>query len=257
MKTRIQNLFETKKSNILSLYFTAGFPNLNDTLTILKNLEKSDVDMIEIGFPYSDPLADGPVIQESSGTAIENGMTLVLLFEQLQSLRNITQKPVILMGYLNVVLQYGEKAFIQKCSEVGIDGIIIPDMPLHYYILNFKDLCDKNQIANVLLITPETSDDRIKQLDSYSSGFIYLVSSNSITGGTNAITFQTDYYKRIENMKLQNPHLIGFGVHDKNTFETVCEFGSGAIIGSAFIKHLDKNGTDASSIEGFVNGIRS
>jgi len=256
MKNRIQNIFETKKENILSLYFTAGFPNLNDTLTILKHLDESDVDMIEIGFPYSDPLADGPVIQESSGQAIENGMTLNLLFEQLQSLRNITQKPIILMGYLNVVLQFGEAAFIEKCAQVGVDGIIIPDMPLHYYLSNFKELCEKNQVSNVLLITPETSEERITQLDSYSSGFIYLVSSNSITGSTNAITFQTDYYQRIQSMKLQNPHLIGFGVHDKKTFETVCEFGSGAIIGSAFIKHLNKNGTSRESIVAFVDSIR-
>ncbi|WP_298117924.1 tryptophan synthase subunit alpha [Flavobacterium sp.] len=256
MKNRIQFLFETKKENILSLYFTAGFPNLNDTLTILKHLQTSDVDMIEIGFPYSDPLADGPIIQESSNQAIENGMTLNLLFEQLQSLRSITQKPIVLMGYLNVVLQFGEAAFIEKCTEVGVDGIIIPDMPLHYYLSNFKDLCEQHQVSNVLLITPETTEERIKQLDSYSSGFIYLVSSNSITGSTNAITFQTDYYQRIQNMKLQNPHLIGFGVHDKKTFGTVCEFGSGAIIGSAFIKHLSENGTTKDSIEGFVNGIK-
>lgn len=256
MKNRIHTLFETKKENILSLYFTAGFPILNDTLTILKHLDNSDVDMIEIGFPYSDPLADGPVIQESSGQAIENGMTLNLLFEQLQSLRSITQKSIVLMGYLNVVLQFGEKEFIEKCVEVGVDGVIIPDMPLHYYISNFKELCEINQVSNVLLITPETSEERIKQLDSYSSGFIYLVSSNSITGGTKAITFQTEYYQRIQNMKLQNPHLIGFGVHDKKTFETVCEFGSGAIIGSAFIKHLNENGTSSDAIEKFVDGIR-
>jgi tryptophan synthase alpha chain len=255
MKNRIQKLFETKKENILSLYFTAGFPNLNDTLIILNHLEDSNVDLIEIGFPYSDPLADGPIIQESSAQAIENGMTLSLLFEQLQSLRSITQKPIILMGYLNVVLQFGEKKFIEKCSEVGVDGIIIPDMPLHYYISNFKELCEQHQISNVLLVTPETSDERIEQLDRYSSGFIYLVSSNSITGNTNATTFQTDYYQRIQNMKLQNPHLIGFGVHDQKTFETVCQFGSGAIIGSAFIKHLKENGTSNNSIEQFVNGI--
>ena len=237
------------------MYFTAGFPNLNDTLSILKSLEESDVDVIEIGFPYSDPLADGPVIQESNGQAIKNGMTLSFLFAQLQSLRSITQKPVILMGYLNVVLQFGESAFIEKCAQVGIDGIIIPDMPLHYYISNFKELCEKNQVSNVLLVTPETSAERIKQLDSYSSGFIYLVSSNSITGNTNAITFQTDYYKRIQNMNLKNPHLIGFGVHDKKTFETVCEFGSGAIIGSAFIKHLKEKGTNKESIQLFIDRI--
>lgn len=256
MKNRIQNLFETKKEHILSLYFTAGFPNLNDTLTILQHLESSDVDMIEIGFPYSDPLADGPVIQESSGTAIENGMTLALLFEQLQSLRSITQKPIILMGYLNVVLQFGEKEFIEKCAKVGVDGIIIPDMPLHYYLSNFKELCEVNQVSNVLLVTPETSEERIIQLDSYSSGFIYLVSSNSITGSTNAVTFQTEYYKRIQNMKLQNPHLIGFGVHDQKTFETICNYGSGAIIGSAFITHLKENGTSKNAIEQFVEKIR-
>ena len=182
-------------------------------------------------------------------------MTLTLLFEQLQSLRNITQKPIILMGYLNVVLQFGETAFLEKCSEVGVDGIIIPDMPLHYYISNFKELCEEHHISNVLLVTPETSEERIEQLDHYSSGFIYLVSSNSITGNTNAITFQTDYYLRIQNMKLQNPHLIGFGVHDQKTFETVCYYGSGAIIGSAFIKHLKENGTSNDSIQQFVNGI--
>jgi len=256
MKTRIKTLFETRKQNILSLYFTAGFPNLDDTLSILKSLEESDVDLIEIGFPYSDPLADGPVIQESSGQAIENGMTLKLLFVQLESLRTITQKPIILMGYLNVVLQFGEKEFIEKCAQVGIDGIIIPDMPLHYFQTNFKELCAKNNVSNILLVTPETSNERILEIDKNSSGFIYLVSSNSITGSTNAMTFQTEYYQRIQEMKLNNPHLIGFGVHDKNSFETVCEFSSGAIIGSAFIKHLAANGTTKNVIENFVKAIK-
>lgn len=257
MKNRIQTLFKTKKENILSLYFTAGFPDLNDTLSILEHIENSDVDMVEIGFPYSDPLADGPIIQESSNQAIKNGMTLTLLLEQLKAVRNSTQKPIILMGYLNVVLQYGEKEFIEKCAEVGVDGIIIPDMPLHYYISNFKELCEKNQISNVLLITPETSEERIYELDSFSSGFIYLVSSNSITGNTNNTDFQTGYYQRIQNMNLQNPHLIGFGVHDKQSFETVCKFGSGAIIGSAFIKHLKHNGTSKESIVEFVKKMKS
>ncbi len=255
MNNRIHHLFQTKKENLLSIYYTAGFPNLNDTLTIVKQLEESNVDLIEIGFPYSDPLADGPVIQESSCRAIENGMTLPLLFEQLQSLRSITQKPVVLMGYLNVVLQFGEKEFIEKCAEVGVDGIIIPDMPLHYYRSNFKDLCEKNQVSNILLITPETSEERIEQLDRYSSGFIYLVSSNSITGTTHATSFQTDYYQRIQNMNLHNPHIIGFGIHNQKTFETVCKFSSGAIIGSAFINHLKEFGTSKESINQFVNGI--
>ena len=257
MKNRIYSLFETKKENILSLYFTAGFPNLEDTLTILKNLEESEVDMIEIGFPYSDPLADGPVIQESSGKAIKNGMTLNFLFDQLQSLRNITQKPIVLMGYLNVVLQFGEAAFIEKCAQVGVDGIIIPDMPLNYYSSNFKDLCQKNGVLNILLVTPETSEKRIREIDENSNGFIYLVSSNSITGSDSKLNFQTDYYQRIQNMQLKNPHLIGFGVHNKETFETVCQFGSGAIIGSAFIKHLNEFGTDKQSIYSFVKSIKS
>ncbi len=256
MKNRINKLFDTKSSNILSIYFTAGFPNLNDTLSIIKSLDESKVDLIEIGFPYSDPLADGPVIQESSTKAIENGMTLIVLFEQLKTLRSITQRPIILMGYLNVVMQFGEKKFIEKCNEVGVDGIIIPDMTLHYYISNFKDLCDKNNVLNILLVTPETSEIRIRELDKYSSGFIYLVSSNSITGSTNAISFNTEYYNKILNMKLTNQHLIGFGVHNKETFETVCKFGSGAIIGSSFIKNLKENGPNKISIKQFVNSIR-
>lgn len=256
MKNRIHTLFETKKKNILSLYFTGGFPNLFDSLSILKSLDETKVDMIEIGFPYSDPLADGPVIQKSSGKAIENGMTLNFLFDQLQSLRNITQKPIILMGYLNVVLQFGEAAFIEKCHEVGVDGIIIPDMPLHYYISNFKDLCQKNEVLNILLITPETSENRIREIDSISDGFIYLVSSNSITGSDSKLNFQTDYYQRIQNMQLKNPHLIGFGVHNKETFDTVSKYSSGAIIGSAFIKHLKELGTSKETIDQFVKKIR-
>lgn len=256
MKNRINTLFETKKQNILSLYFTAGYPKLDDTLTILKGLEESDVDLIEIGIPYSDPLADGPVIQESGGQAIQNGMTLKLLFEQLESIRTFTQKPIILMGYLNVVLQFGESLFIEKCAQVGIDGIILPDMPLHYFQTNFKELCEKNNVSNILLVTPETSAERIQEIDRNSSGFIYLVSSNSITGSTNEMTFQTDYYKRIQDMKLYNPHLIGFGVHDKNSFETVCEFSSGAIIGSAFIKNLKENGIKKESIAAFVSRFK-
>jgi tryptophan synthase alpha chain len=257
MKNRINTLFENKKQNILSLYFTAGFPNLDDTLSILKSLEESDVDLIEIGFPYSDPLADGPVIQESSGKAIENGMTLKLLFEQLKSLRTITQKPVILMGYLNVVLQFGESQFIEKCAQVGIDGIILPDMPLHYFQTNFKELCAKNKVSTILLITPETSNERIVEIDQNASGFIYLVASNSITGGTNSNALQTDYYQRIQDMNLANPHLIGFGIHDKTSFDTVSKFSSGAIIGTAFIKYLKNKGVSKASIKAFVDEFKS
>lgn len=161
------------------------------------------------------------------------------------------------MGYLNVILQFGEKEFIEKCAQVGADGMILPDMPLHYFQTNFKELCEKNNVSNILLVTPETSNERIQEIDRNSSGFIYLVSSNSITGSTNAMTFQTDYYKRIQDMKLNNPHLIGFGVHDKKSFETVCEFSSGAIIGSAFIKYLKEHGTAIKSIKNFVNQFKS
>jgi tryptophan synthase alpha chain len=255
MSNRIQHLFETKKENILSIYFTAGYPNLEDTLSIIQHLENCKVDLIEIGFPYSDPLADGPIIQKSSSIAIENGMTLQKLFSQLQELRTFTQIPIILMGYLNPVMQYGENNFIAKCAAIGIDGIIIPDMPLNYYQSNLKSICEEKLIANILLITPETSEKRIREIDENSNGFIYLVSSNSITGSTNALKFQTEYYQRIKNMKLQNPHLIGFGVHDKKTFETVCEFGSGAIIGSAFIKQITEFGISKPAIESFLVNI--
>ena len=257
MNNRIHHLFKTKKKNLLSIYFTAGYPSLNDTLSIIKNLAESNVDMIEIGFPYSDPLADGPIIQKSSGKAIENGMTLIVLFNQLQKLRSITQKPIVLMGYLNVVLQFGEAAFIEKCAKVGVDGIIIPDMPLNYYSSNFKDLCQKNGVLNILLVTPETSEKRIREIDENSNGFIYLVSSNSITGSDSKLNFQTDYYQKIQNMQLKNPHLIGFGVHNKETFETVCQFGYGAIIGSAFIKHLNEFGTTKETINQFIKSIRA
>ncbi len=256
MKNRITQLFETKKQDILSIYFTAGYPNLLDTKTILKHLTESSVDLIEIGFPFSDPLADGPVIQQSSNQAIENGMTLEFLFNELQDIRNITEVPLILMGYLNVILQYGESEFIAKCAEIGIDGLIIPDLPLNYYETNFKTACEVNNISNILLITPETSVERIKKIDSLSTGFNYLVSSNSITGVTTAASFQENYFERIKQMDLRNPSLIGFGVHDKKSYDTVCQYAAGAIIGSAFIKHIYENGVEIESIAGFVSEIR-
>lgn len=256
MNNRIKTLFETKTDKLLSIYFTAGYPNVNDTLKIIEALDECKVDLIEIGFPYSDPLADGPVIQESSGKAIENGMSLTLLFEQLVNLRNFTQIPIILMGYLNPVLQYGEENFIKKCNEVGVDGIIIPDMPLYYYQTQVKNICEENNISNILLITPETSEERIKEIDANSNGFIYLVSSNSITGKNTTLNSQTDYFQKVQEMKLKNPCLIGFGVHDKNTFDTVCQYSRGAIIGSAFIKHITKKGISKEKIQEFVNVIK-
>ena len=257
MNNRIHKLFNEKKGNILSIFFTAGFPALHDTNAIINNLDKAGVDLIEIGFPFSDPLADGPVIQNSSIKAIANGMTLKLLFEQLENIRNQTQIPIILMGYLNPILQYGEEKFIERCAKVGIDGVIVPDMPLDYYQTHLKGLFRKNNLSNILLITPETSENRIRFIDENSDGFIYMVSSNSITGRSNNIDHQISYFNRINKMNLNNPKLIGFGIQSKKTFETACKHSMGAIIGSAFIKHLSESGSTQESIYQFTKTIRS
>lgn len=257
MKNRIKQLFERKKENIISIYITAGFPFLNDTLKIVKELDTAGVDMIEIGFPFSDPLADGPVIQQSSEVAIENGMTLKVLFDQLKELRTVTQLPVLLMGYLNPVLQFGEADFINKCNEVGIDGIIIPDMPLSYYQENLQEFCNEKTISNILLITPQTAVDRIHEIDNNSDGFIYMVSSNSITGGTNDSGLNTAYLERTQKLQLKNPQLIGFGIHDSISFKNAARYSSGCIIGSAFIKHITKNGIETNSINQFINNLQS
>lgn len=257
MNNRIKQLFEHKKENIVSIYITAGFPSLHDTLKIVQELDSAGVDMIEIGFPFSDPLADGPVIQESSETAIENGMTLKVLFEQLKELRATTQLPVLLMGYLNPVLQFGEVNFINKCHEIGIDGIIIPDMPLSYYQDNLEELCKAKGISNILLITPQTTASRVDEIDDNSNGFIYMVSSNSITGGTNDSSLNTDYLERIQKLQLKNPQLTGFGIHDSNSFKNAASYSSGCIIGSAFIKYITKNGIKPDSIKQFINNLQS
>lgn len=256
MNNRIHQLFDRKKENILSIYITAGFPKLEDTIDIIKRLDESGVDMIEIGFPFSDPLADGPVIQESSQKAISNGMTLKVLFEQLKGIRNSTHLPLVLMGYFNPVMQFGESNFIEECSKIGIDGIIIPDMPLSYYQLNLQEMCRKKNISNILLITPQTSDERIVEIDENSEGFIYMVSSNSVTGA-NKTSISHSYFERIGNMSLRNPTLTGFGIHDKTSFDMACNYSSGAIIGSAFIRHIEINGISENSIQQFIKNIRS
>ena len=253
---RIDTRFQQKKNNLLSIYFTAGFPSLNDTLSIIKHLDEAGVDMIEIGFPFSDPLADGPVIQQSSGQAIENGMTLPVLFEQLKNIRQHTQLPLVLMGYMNPVLQYGEREFFTKCKEIGIDGVILPDMPLDYFEHKLKTMVEENNIANILLITPETSTERIHQIDNLSKGFVYMVSSNSITGGNKTMDLQTDYFNRIKGMNLKNPTIIGFGIKDKETYENACKYSNGAIIGTAFIQHLKQYGIAKESIQTFIKNIR-
>lgn len=248
-----QKLQEDKK--LLSIYFSAGYPNVNDTVQIIQDLEKSGVDMIEIGLPFSDPLADGPTIQESSTQALYNGMTTKLLFEQLKDIRQTVKIPLIIMGYFNPMLQYGVEEFCQKCAEIGIDGLIIPDLPVAIYAENYKAIFEKYGLINVFLITPQTSNERIRFIDSVSNGFIYMVSSASVTGSQSGFgNTQEDYFKRIADMNLKNPQIIGFGINDKTTFNQATQFAKGAIIGSAFIKNLTKNGVG--SIGKFVGAIR-
>ncbi|MBA5628676.1 tryptophan synthase subunit alpha [Moheibacter lacus] len=248
-----QKLAENKK--LLSIYFTAGFPNLNDTKSIIENLEKSGVDMVEIGLPFSDPLADGPTIQASSTQALKNGMTTQILFEQLKNIRETVKIPLIIMGYFNPILQFGVDNFCAKCAEIGIDGLIIPDLPLDVYESEYKSTFEKYALVNVFLITPQTSDERIRQIDSISTGFIYMVSSASVTGAKNAFgDIQTDYFKRIQNMNLKTPQIVGFGISNRETFETATAFSEGAIIGSAFVKFIAENSPE--KIGEFVKTIR-
>lgn len=245
-----------QSEDILSIYFTVGFPCLNDTLQIIKELDSSKVDMIELGLPFSDPLADGQTIQNSSKIALANGMSTQLLFEQLIDIRNHTDIPLIMMGYFNPIFQYGIDLFCKKCKEVGIDGLIIPDLPPEIYISDYKKFFQHNDLINILLITPQTSDNRIKFIDSISDGFIYMVSSSSITGGENNFTKENiDYFKRIKNLKLKSPKIIGFGISNREIFLTANNYANGCIIGSAFIKYIQKNGI--SSIRSFVEGITS
>ena len=248
-----QKLQEDKK--LLSIYFTAGYPELDDTVTIIQNLEESGVDMIEIGLPFSDPLADGPTIQASSTQALKNGMTTDVLFKQLKDIRKSVNIPLIIMGYFNPILQYGVEAFCKKCAEIGVDGLIIPDLPVDVYYEAYKTTFEKYGLINVFLITPQTSDKRINFIDSISNGFIYMVSSASVTGNSSGFgDEQTQYFKRIADMNLTNPQIVGFGISDNKTFLQATQFSKGAIIGSAFIKHLTNKGVN--KISSFVKSIR-
>jgi tryptophan synthase alpha chain len=256
MKNRINQLFETKKENILSVYFTAGYPNLNDTVEIIQQLEKNGVDLIEIGMPFSDPTADGPTIQRSSETALKNGMSLKLLFEQLKDIRKTVKIPLILMGYINPVYQFGVKKFCEKCAETGIDGLILPDLPLDEFEVFYQPVFEKYNLHNILLITPQTSENRTRQIDDASTGFIYMVSSSSTTGsGKKVEDFQREYFERIQSMNLENPRLIGFGISDHATFTNACKYANGAIIGSAFVKAIDSGAEIQNTISQFVKQI--
>lgn len=256
MKNRINQLFETKKENILSVYFTAGHPNLNDTVEIIQQLEKNGVDLIEIGMPFSDPTADGPTIQRSSETALKNGMSLKLLFKQLKNIRETVKIPLIMMGYINPVYQFGVEKFCEKCAETGIDGLILPDLPLDEYEALYKPIFEKFNLHNILLITPQTSEQRIREIDAASTGFIYMVSSSSTTGtGKKVEDFQREYFERIQSMNLKNPRLIGFGISDRATFENACKYASGAIIGSAFVKTIESGTEIQKTVSQFVKQI--
>lgn len=249
-----QKLQEDKK--LLSIYFTAGYPNLKDTVPVIEELQKAGADMVEIGLPFSDPLADGPTIQASSTAALTNGMHTELLFEQLKNIRASVDIPLIVMGYFNPMLQYGVEAFCAKCAEIGIDGIIMPDLPLDVYVEEYESIYKKYGLINIFLITPQTSEKRIHEIDRASNGFIYMVSSASTTGAKEGFgKEQKDYFTRIASLQLKNPQIVGFGISNWETFQAATEQAKGAIIGSAFIKHLSQNGTG--KIAEFIHGIRN
>ena len=257
--SRISELFAKKKEKVLNIYCTAGFPHPDSTLKVMKALQQNGADMIEIGMPYSDPLADGPVIQHSSTIAIANGMTIAKLFEQLNGMRkpdsSLKDIPVILMGYMNPVLQYGFEKFCRDAAAVGIDGLILPDLPIYEFESEYGATIKKYGLDFIFLVTPETSDDRIKKLDELSSGFLYAVSSSSTTGSDKSQPAAEKYLQKLRNLKPRNPVLVGFGIKDKPSFAAACQYANGAIIGSAFIKALETSNSVENSVKAFLDSI--
>ncbi len=254
--SRLKEIFTTKRKNVLNIYCTAGYPQLHSTLEVMKALQDNGADMIELGMPYSDPLADGPVIQQSSAVALANGMTIAKLFEQLKDFRKEIHVPVILMGYMNPVLQYGFEKFCADAAAVGIDGLILPDLPEYEFETIYDEIIKKSGLDFIFLVTPETTHERVKKLDGLSSGFLYAVSSSSTTGAASKDnTSVIDYLQRLQSLKLSNPLLVGFGIKDKQSFETACLYARGAIIGSAYIKALDADNDLARATKTFLSGI--
>jgi tryptophan synthase alpha chain len=260
--SKIQTLFKNKNSKVLNVYCTAGYPELNSTVPVMKALQQNGVDLIEIGMPYSDPLADGEVIQESGSKALANGMTIAVLFEQLKQLRSDNAPsgdggiaPIILMGYMNPVMQYGFEKFCAKAAEVGVSGLILPDLPIYEFETQYGGVIKKYGLDFVFLVTPETSEERIRKIDALTTGFIYAVSSSSTTGNNKAIADQEPYFKKLQSMKLTNPILVGFGIKDKATFEAACKYTNGAIIGSAYIKALANTTNIESTTKEFLNTV--
>ncbi|MBC7507563.1 MAG: tryptophan synthase subunit alpha [Ferruginibacter sp.] len=252
---RIDELFAKKKENVLNVYCTAGYPQLNSTVEVLAALQQNGADIIEIGMPYSDPLADGPVIQQSNMVALENGMSISLLFEQLQPARETIQVPLILMGYMNPIMQYGLEKFCAAAEAVGVDGIILPDLPMFEFETIYQQLFKKHGLKFIFLVTPETGEERIRKIDKLSSGFLYAVSSSSTTGSNKTITDQSGYFKKLQDMQLNNPVLVGFGIKDKTTFQSAAAYTNGAIIGSAYIKALQHSVNILGTTKEFLNTI--
>ncbi|MCB9033851.1 MAG: tryptophan synthase subunit alpha [Chitinophagales bacterium] len=253
---RLQNIFQDKDKKRLSIFCTAGFPNQDSLPLILSSLQQNGVDFVEIGMPFSDPTADGPIIQESNKVAIDNGMTIKLLFEQLENIRNTINMPLVLMGYLNPVLQFGIENFLKAAANCGIDGIIIPDLPMYEYETEYQDLFKQYKIQNIFLITPQTSEDRIRKIDTLSDAFIYAVSTHTITGGS--VDFQQEqeqYFNRLQQMQLKNPIVIGFGIKDKASFNFATKYAQGAIIGSAFVKAIENSENIEKDIQQFIQSV--
>jgi len=257
MKNRITALFEKKSNHLLSIFYTAGFPGLNDTKQIAEALQASGADLIEIGIPFSDPIADGPTIQESNKIALDQGMNLSLLISQVKELRSTVNIPVILMGYLNPVMQYGVERFMRDAAEAGVDGLILPDLPLGEYVEQYKSLAESLNLSVSFLISPTTSESRIKQIDSVSSGFIYAVSSSSTTGAKKEFSEeQVAYFKKLAALNLENPFLIGFGISNYHTYTQACRYASGAIVGSSFITMLKNSQDLGTDISTFIKSIK-
>ncbi|MCW3804377.1 tryptophan synthase subunit alpha [Plebeiibacterium marinum] len=253
---RIKQLFRDKK-DILSIYYTAGYPNLNDTVPILETLEDAGADIVEIGIPFSDPLADGPTIQHSGETALKNGMSLNVLFDQLKDVRSKVKMPLILMGYINTVHKFGIETFAKKCNEVGVDGVILPDLPFQEYLDNYKDTFDQYGVSNIFLITPQTPEERIKLIDEKTNGFIYMVSSAAVTGAKKGLSeAQLAYFDRVNKLNLQNPALIGFGIGDHESYKETCKYADGAIVGSAFVKLLGQAKDLHGEIKSFIKEVK-
>ena len=253
--SRLKILFQQKKQNVLNVYCTAGYPTLQSTVQVIKTLAENGADLIEIGMPYSDPLADGPVIQASSSKALSNGMTISVLFEQLKNFRNEIKVPVILMGYMNPVLQYGFENFCRDAAAVGVDGLILPDLPEYEFETEYGAIIKKYGLDFIFLITPETSEERIKKLDALSTGFLYAVSSSATTGGDTNFNAVEKYLERLQSYQLNNPILVGFGIKDKQTFQSACKYANGAIIGSAFIKALENTNDIETTTKEFLKFV--